>query len=52
MEHKALIVYVVTLSINLGDEVYPSRKAQIAHLKVDGASTKVSSKYADNADVF
>ena len=28
------------------------KKAQIAHLKVNKASTKVFSKYADFADVF
>ena len=32
--------------------MYPSRKAQIAHLKADKAPTKVSSKYADFIDVF
>ncbi len=32
--------------------MHPSRRAQIAHLKVDKASTKVSSKYADFADIF
>ncbi len=32
--------------------MHPSKKAQIAHLKVDKVSTKVPSKYADFADVF
>ncbi len=32
--------------------MYPSRRAQIAHLKVDEAPTKVPSEYADFADVF
>ncbi len=32
--------------------MYPSKKAQIAHLKADKAPTKVSSEYADFADVF
>ncbi len=36
----------------MGDEVYPLRKAQIAHLKADEALTKVLSEYADFADVF
>ena len=40
------------LSVNSGDEIYPLRKAQIAHLKVDKASIKILSKYADFADVF
>ncbi len=32
--------------------MHPSRRAQIAHLKADEAPIKVSSKYADFADVF
>ncbi len=32
--------------------MHPSRRAQIAHLKVDEASTQVPSEYADFADVF
>ena len=32
--------------------MYPLRRAQIAHLKADKALSKVSSKYADFADVF
>ena len=32
--------------------MHPSKRAQIAHLKVDEASTKVPSKYADLTDVF
>ena len=32
--------------------MHPSKKAQIAHLKVDKAFTKVPSKYADFADIF
>ncbi len=32
--------------------MYPSRRAQIAHLKTDEAPTKVPSKYTDFADVF
>ncbi len=32
--------------------MYPSRKAQIAHLKADKASSKVPSEYADFVDVF
>ncbi len=51
-EHKAFIVHIAALSVDSGDEVHPSRKAQIAHLKADEASTKVLSEYADFADVF
>ncbi len=32
--------------------MHPSKRAQIAYLKVDEAPTKVPSKYADFADVF
>ncbi len=52
MEHKAFIIYVATLSVDSDDEVHPSKKAQIAHLKVVKAPSKVPSKYADFANVF
>ncbi len=32
--------------------MYPSKKAQIAHLKIDEAFIEVFSKYADFADIF
>ncbi len=32
--------------------MHPSRSAQIAYLKADEASSKVSSEYANFADVF
>ena len=32
--------------------MHPSKRAQIAHLKVDEAPSEISSKYADFADVF
>ncbi len=51
-EHKTFVVHVAALSVDSGDEMYPSKKAQIAHLKADEALTKVLSKYADFADVF
>ncbi len=52
MKHKTFIVNVAALSVDLSDEVHPSRRAQIAHWKVDEALTKVPSEYADFADVF
>ena len=52
MEYKIFIVYVVVLSINLGNKVYPLKKAQIAHPKADEAYTKVFNKYVDFADIF
>ena len=43
---------MVALSVDLNDEVYPLKRAQIAHLKVNKAFIKVSSKYANFVDVF
>ncbi len=51
-EHEAFVVHIAALSVDSGDEVHLSRRAQIAHLKADEAPTKVPSKYADFADVF
>ncbi len=51
-EHEAFVVHVAALSVNSGDEMHLSRRAQIAHLKADEAPSKVPSKYADFADVF
>ncbi len=52
LEHEAFVVHVAALSVDPGDEVHPLRRVQIAHLKADEAPTKVSSEYADFADVF
>ncbi len=52
MEHEAFVVHVTALSVNSNDEVHPSRRAQIAHLKADKAPTKIPSEYAEFADVF
>ena len=51
-EHEAFVFHVAALSVDPGDEVHPSRRAQIAHLKANEAPTKVPSEYADFADVF
>ncbi len=51
-EHEAFVVHVAALSVDSGDKVHPSRRAQIAHLKVDEAPIEVPSEYADFADVF
>ena len=51
-EHEAFVVYVTALSIDLGDKMHLSKRAQIAHLKVDKALSEVESRYADFADVF
>ncbi len=53
LKHEDFIVHVAALSVDSGDEVHSSRKAQIAHLKADEAPTKVlSSEYADFLDIF
>ncbi len=36
-DHEVFVVHIAALSVNLSDDVYPSRKAQIAYLKVDEA---------------
>ncbi len=51
-EHKAFVVHSVVLGVDVGDEVYLSRRAQIAHLKVVEAPTEDPSEYADFVDVF
>ena len=51
-KHETFIIYVVILSINSGDEMHPSKRAQITHLKANKASNKVSSKYIDFIDIF
>ena len=51
-EYETFIVYVAALSLNLGDKMHFLKKAQIAYLKADKASTKVFSKYADFIDIF
>ncbi len=51
-EYEAFLVHVAALSVDSGDEVHPSRKAQIAHLKADEVPTEVPNEYADFADVF
>ncbi len=52
LEYKTFIVHIATLSVDSSDEMHPSKKVQIAHLKADKASTKVLSKYVNFANVF
>ncbi len=52
MKYDAFVIHVAALSVDSGDEVHPSKKTQIAHLKADEAPTNVSSEYVDFADVF
>ena len=52
LEHEFFIVHIATFNINIGDKMYPSKRAQIAFLKVNKAPTKVFSEYANFVDVF
>ncbi len=51
-QYETFVVHIAALSVDSGDEVHPSRRAQIIHLKADEAPTKVPSEYSDFADVF
>ncbi len=51
-EHESFVIHIVALSIDSGDNVHPSRRAQIAQLKPDEAPIEVPSKYVDFTDVF
>ena len=51
-EHKVLVIYIGALNIDSGDEMHPSKRAQIPYLKADKAPAKVLVQYADFADVF
>ncbi len=51
-KHEAFVDHVATLSVDMSDKMHPSRRVQIANVKVDEALTKVLSKYADFVDVF
>ena len=51
-EHEAFVVHIAAFSIDPGDEVHLSRRAQVAYLKADDTLTKVSSEYSNFADVF
>ena len=54
-KHETYIVHVASLNSTppvVSLDVYPSRRLQISGLIVEEASTKVSAKYADFADVF
>ncbi len=53
-DYKVFIVHIAVLNISfdISDEVYPSKRAQITHLKGDKTSTEIPSKYTDFANVF
>lgn len=52
--YKFFVVDIVAFNINfdLGAIVYPLKRAQIAHLKVDKAPIKVFIKYTNFMDIF
>ena len=53
LKHNAFVAHVATLNVDLGNEIHPSKRAQIVQLiKVNKAFTKVPSKYVDFANVF
>ncbi len=51
-EHKAFVVYVAALNADSSDEIHPSRRTQIAHLKADKVPIEVPSEYTTFTDVF
>ncbi len=51
-KHEVFVVHIAALSVDSGDEVHPSRKAQIAYLKANETPSEVSGKYADFVDFF
>ena len=52
LEYETFVIYIAILSVDLGDKMHPSKRAQIIYLKVDKVSNKVSSKYANFANIF
>ena len=52
LKHEVFVVYIITLSINLGNEMHSLKRALIAYLKADEALNKVISKYVDFVDIF
>ena len=51
-EYETFVIHIATFSVGSVDEMYPSKKDQIAYLKVDEISPKVLSKYSHFTDVF
>ena len=52
LEHKTFVVYRAVLCIDFDNNVYISKKAQMAYLKVNKALIKVLSKYTDFIDIL
>lgn len=51
-KHQGLVVYIIVLGIDLTDEIYPSRKTDIAQFESDEVLVQVSSNLSDFKDVF
>lgn len=52
LEHEAFVVHIAALGVNSGDELHPSKRAQIGQLKVNEAPVKLPEEYADFANIF
>ncbi len=52
LKYEAFIVYIAALSFDLGNKMFPLKKAQIAYLKANEASIKVFNEYANFAKIF
>ena len=52
LKYLIFIIYVVTLSIDLSNEMHPSSRAQIVYVKANKAFIKVLSKYTNFGDIF
>ena len=51
-KYEVFVVYIAVFSIDSGEEVYPSRIAQISYLKSDEVLNRVFREYTDLANVF
>lgn len=52
LKHKIFIVYIVVLNIDSSDEMHSLKRAEIAYMKANEASTKVSGKHVDIIEFF
>ena len=52
LEYEVFAIHVAALSIDSGDKIHPSKKAQIAYLKANETPMEVPSEYADFPNVF
>ena len=52
LNHEVFVVYITAFNTSPDSKICCSKKAEIAHLKVDEALIKVFCKYANFTDVF